>query len=268
MARGRPAPKSVRALSSRDAGEVRRGYLELRAQMAAKTSEERFAALASLIKRAARWQNARSLRTLRAIPHAAPLRSERVRLTLRASARDREFLQCVREADNARDAGEWDIGALLYGQAARFYPYHYGYLVQRSHCFKEMLRFTEAEIGYRDALALGAPCKDVWEHLGFVAVSSGFRGTPYPSNICEALTQEPFDELTTLHERLATSREAAHLIVLFYGPSARYSFPLLDHLRAAPLISELVSELIRLPAFLRANSQLVNSMIGDSLGND
>ena len=53
------------------------------------------------------------------------------------------------------------------------YPLHYGYRVQLAHMLKEQCRWQEAELNYREALALGAPGSDIIPHLEFSILQDG-----------------------------------------------------------------------------------------------
>lgn len=103
-------------------------------------------------------------------------RQERLALTFKAAAQDEEFRNLTAEADAARDAGRWEAAERAYERALAIYPLHFGYRIQHAHMCKEQGRFGEAEIGYRDALTLGARTADVAAHLAFVAGRQGHSG--------------------------------------------------------------------------------------------
>jgi tetratricopeptide (TPR) repeat protein len=105
-------------------------------------------------------------------------RQQRLALTFKAAAEDEEFRNLTAEADAARDAGRWEAAERAYGRALGIYPLHFGYRIQHAHMCKEQGRFDEAEIGYRDALTLGASTADVAAHLAFVADRQGHSGAP------------------------------------------------------------------------------------------
>jgi len=96
-------------------------------------------------------------------------------LTTRAASKDSEFRGLVAKADQARDSRQWVEGENHYREALALYPAHSGYMVQYAHCLKEQQKFPEAEIYYRSALALGAPARDVEEHVDFVASQQGYH---------------------------------------------------------------------------------------------
>lgn len=95
-------------------------------------------------------------------------RAEMTALTFQAAAEDEEFQTLVKQADAARDERRWADASALYERALGLHPLHFGYRVQHAHMMKEQERFEAAEIDYRDALALGAPIRDVLQHLDFV----------------------------------------------------------------------------------------------------
>ncbi len=103
-------------------------------------------------------------------------RQERLALTFKAAAQDEEFRNLTAEADASRDAGLWEAAERAYERALAIYPLHFGYRIQHAHMCKEQGRFDEAEIGYRDARALGARTVDVAAHLAFVAGRQGHSG--------------------------------------------------------------------------------------------
>ncbi len=105
-------------------------------------------------------------------------RAEKLRLTFEAAREDPEFARVVAAADGARDAGRWAEAETLYGRVLHWYPLHHGYRVQHAHMCKELGQLDRAEIGYRDALALGAPAADVDAHLAFVAHRQGVSAAP------------------------------------------------------------------------------------------
>src|SRR5579864_8347557 len=90
-------------------------------------------------------------RFLRRAARLSPTRRSASDVALRATARDFEFQRIIEEADQARDAAEWEEAAELYSAALRAYPDHCGYVVQLAHCLKEQDQFAEAECHYRSA---------------------------------------------------------------------------------------------------------------------
>ncbi len=100
-------------------------------------------------------------------------RAEKLRLTFEAAREDPQFARVVAAADAARDGARWAEAETLYGRVSVWYPLHHGYRVQHAHMCKELGRLDRAELGYRDALALGAPGPDVDPHLEFVADRQG-----------------------------------------------------------------------------------------------
>jgi tetratricopeptide (TPR) repeat protein len=96
-------------------------------------------------------------------------------ITLRAASQDPDFQALIAKADRARDRASWRAGERHYRAALALYPGHFGYMVQYAHCLKEQGKFVAAEIYYRSARALGAPLKDVHEHLAFVASRQGYQ---------------------------------------------------------------------------------------------
>lgn len=194
---------------------------------------------------------------LRALPLAAPWRRERVALTFRACRRDSTFADAMRQGDANRDARTWDQGVKHYSEGLQLYPYHHGCMLQRSHCLKESENFAEAELGYRDALALGAAFGDVWEHLAFVSARAGWRDRLYPTDLIEALESGA----ANLRDELVLSDEIRELAQLLFGaapPGAEWA---LEQARAAPCLEQLVERLVQDPRFTRANRRLLTHLL-------
>lgn len=99
-----------------------------------------------------------------------------VEVSIRASALDPDFVEHVSAGDYARDMKDWENAENRYEAALSLFPLHPGYLVQCGHVAKERGRWTEAEVNYRSAWALGAPPADVLEHLLYV-VDANLRST-------------------------------------------------------------------------------------------
>jgi len=246
------------------------GVLALRHALACMEGSERFKLLLSLLDSAAttRFENGQNT-VLRNVPKAGVRRSERVELSMRASALDTGFVEAIHQADDARDARDWELGMALYGKGISIYPYQYGYIVQRGHCLKELCYFIEAEICYRDALAFGAPLNDVWEHLDFVAKKNGYYKEPYPSKICAHLR---VDKATTPWEcwrdELTVSREVLQLSKLLYGDIAVGPVWVLKGLRAAPEKALAIPWMLEDPFLSTFNSHLLSWLSRNGLAAD
>ncbi len=93
-----------------------------------------------------------------------------IKSSQRAALSDNRFLGFVREADSFRDQKNWLAARAKYAAALSYYPYQCSYWAQHGHMAKEQNHFARAEISYRSACALGAPPKDVIEHLRFVII--------------------------------------------------------------------------------------------------
>ncbi|HEX3920393.1 MAG TPA: hypothetical protein VHW60_23880 [Caulobacteraceae bacterium] len=134
-----------------------------------------------------------ALRVQRSAWRLARTRREAIALTLEAAHRDEDFLRAIGDADAARDRGAWAAGEQQYGRALALYPLHFGYSVQYGHMLKEQLRFTRAEIAYRNGLVLGAPAADVVVHLRFVCErqEKPYLPSPGPSDEPRPMAQPP-----------------------------------------------------------------------------
>lgn len=114
---------------------------------------------------------------------------------------------------------------------------------------------VDAEIGYRDALALGAPIDHVWLHLEFVARRNGGGVRLYSPQVSETVF-EPLGG-AEVRSKLVTSCEVRALAWLLHGVSSPANPWLLQILRAAPLREQVKQLLIADPAFINANGSLI-----------
>jgi tetratricopeptide (TPR) repeat protein len=185
-------------------------------------------------------------------PEAVRSREGALAWAIRASGLDSRFKSLIKLGDEARDGGDFDLGVSAYRRALKLYPDHQAYHVQLGHCLKEARRFEEAEVGYRDAIALGAPLDDVMEHLSFVMERSGSTQRAYPADILDILT----GRLRIDRYRLVTSRDCLALGELFFGETLPASW-VVRALRAAPTVGEAVAFLVSDPAFQSRNRRLL-----------
>src|SRR5437588_10689988 len=69
-------------------------------------------------------QDGEAKQLLRAAPRLANSRRQLVELTLRAAAKDGDFIALATSGDRARDAGNWADGERRYAEALALYPAH------------------------------------------------------------------------------------------------------------------------------------------------
>jgi O-antigen biosynthesis protein len=111
-------------------------------------------------------------------------------------------------ADNARDAGQWELAAGLYRKALGRYPRNSGVWVQYGHALKESgeLRnpdkLAQAEKAYRKALSLDPGAADSHLQLGHVLKLQGKTGEAKASYLrafaLEPTVPYPLQELSGL----------------------------------------------------------------------
>jgi tetratricopeptide (TPR) repeat protein len=83
----------------------------------------------------------------------------------------------ITRADRARDSGEWQRAAGLYGIALERTPNNPPIWVQYGHALKESGRRAEAENAYRTAIAYAPADADAHMQLGHVLKLQGSVGT-------------------------------------------------------------------------------------------
>lgn len=228
-------------------------FFDLRARLATKPDDVVRRTLNLVLLRARASKSERSLAIMRSLPKLAPQRFLGVEISFKAARNDPGFLEPARIGNAARDAGHWEKGITAYGEALRYYPLHYGYRVQYGHCLKEAQRFHEAEICYRDALALGASIVDVWPHLEHSVRSVGGGARIYPP---EVIAQLELEEARRV-DAFTTSQDLSLLGRLFLNEDRFEIGWIIRTLRGAPRRSQIIEQLLKDPAFSRANRRLL-----------
>ncbi len=165
----------------------------------------------------------------------------------------------ITEADAARDRRDWELAVVGYETVLAQVPFHAGYMVQFAHCLKEMRQMEEAELCYRDALALGAPSRDVLEHLAFCAWQSGWRGLCYPDDL---LLQLQYDVVEPVGHRVfdlqfVTSGDVVAVLRGFFDNPDLSTHAVLSWMRRATRLDDLLAAVIASDAFLHDNRPLV-----------
>lgn len=164
-------------------------------------------------------------------------------------------------ADAARDSCDWLTALRGYVDALIRAPLHAGYAVQAGHCLKEMGRMADAELCYRDAVALGAPKDDVMKHLAFVSRRDGYGGHCYPSAVQRALDGDVVGDAgigeAAFRLKLATSHDARLLLTFLLNCEDLSDGKVLSLLREAPCIDDLLGRLILDDAFVAVNGPIV-----------
>lgn len=98
----------------------------------------------------------------------------------RAALADDRFRIHVQQGDWARDSKNWAAAEQEYAAALKLYPYQRTYWTQHGHVTKEQGKFTQAEISYRTAAALGVPEDEVEEFVLDVAGRQHEKDIPRP----------------------------------------------------------------------------------------
>ncbi len=195
-------------------------------------------------------------------PAAPPMsrRQEAVLCVARVGANP-QLEAALRAADRARDARDWLAALAGYVDALSRAPLHAGYTVQAGHCLKEMGRMADAELCYRDAVALGAAAEDVMEHLAFVAWRQGHVRPCYPPAIQRALDDDVLGDAglgeAAFKLRLATSHDARLLLACLLDREDLSDGMVLTLLREAPCLDDLLARLILDDAFAQVNAAII-----------
>ncbi len=258
LALGKGVPLALKPLDvliSPGAQQESRRFQNFRARLAQVPEDRVRRVLTLLLGRAVIAARRGNPSLLRSLPDLAPTRAVAVWISQQAAGHDPDFKQRVAQGDRARDAGNWTHGVDAYVAALNLYRRHAGYRVQLSHCLKESGMTVEAEIGYRDAVALGAPIDHIWLHLEFVARRNGGGVRLYSPHVTETVF-EPLGGAEVRSE-LVTSCEVRALAWLLHGIASPATPWLLQILRAAPLREQVKQLLIADPAFINANGSLI-----------
>ena len=234
-------------------------FHDLRSRLATKPDDVIRRTLRLILLRArARATAEQSLAIMRSLPQLAPRRPLAVEISFNAARFDPEFQRHAKEGNAARDGGHWSRGISAYERALAFYPLHSGYRVQLSHCLKEDGQFERAEIGYRDALALGASVQDVWPHLEYAVHYGGGAMCIYPPDVLAELEKCPDG---TAFMDLSFSDDLKSLAWLFWGETEFSLAWTVRMLRAAPRRTQIIEHLMNDPIFSRSNRSLL-ALIG------
>jgi hypothetical protein len=174
---------------------------------------------------------------------------------------DPQIGAAIRAADRARDASDWLAALGGYVEALSRAPLHAGYTVQAGHCLKEMGRMADAELCYRDAVALGAAAEDVMEHLAFVAWREGQVKPCYPLAIQSALDDDVVGDAglgeAAFMLRLATSHDVRLLLACLLDREDLSDGKVLSLVREAPCLDDLLAWLILDDAFAQVNAPII-----------
>jgi len=152
---------------------------------------------------------------------------------------DERFRALVQQGDWARDERNWELAADDYARALALYPYQRSYWTQLGHMRKEQGRYSEAEIAYRTAVALGEPLADVVEHAEFVIHRQGETGTRPALHLPHSGHGSTADQPPSLPDLEA-------LLWLLNLPSQADPQSTLARLRDHPAIDSLMASLIHL----------------------
>lgn len=184
---------------------------------------------------------------LRSVPRKSASRDAAVAATHAAASCDPEFLHLVAEADQARDARQFERGEYAYWRALDLYPLHDGYRTQYAHCLKEQGKWAEAELHYRTALALGGPAGDLHRHIEACAQARGVAPCLPPDG---TLGSDPIDLPPTLDDI-----QGLFAMLLHRGPASVEEA--LDLLRDCRRRRDVALALVAHPDFPRANPDLM-----------
>jgi hypothetical protein len=192
----------------------------------------------------------------RVLVAAIPDRRLAVGASLRFSAQDPEFQDLVRQGDARRDARHWGEGEHAYWRALSLYPMHSGYRVQYAHCLKEQSKFADAELQYRNALALGNAGADLTEHVHFAAGRSGRGLDPRVSAAIAAYWSSSAPSEDPLAAPVMSS-DIPRLGELLIGRSAWSVDETCSFMHKAPLVRDVVALMLERPDFAAANRDLL-----------
>ncbi|GLV28222.1 hypothetical protein TomTYG75_07450 [Sphingobium sp. TomTYG75] len=234
-------------------------FHDLRSRLATKSDDVVRRTLRLILLRARASANAeQSVGIMRSLPLLAPKRTLAVEISFKAARLDLEFQRLAKEGNAARDNGNWSRGISAYERALTFYPLHSGYRIQLSHCLKEDGQFERAEIGYRDALALGASVADVWPHLEYSVHYGGGAMRIYSPDVLVELERFPNN---TAALDLSHSDDLKSLAWLFWEQTEFSLAWTVRMLRTAPRRTQIIEHLMNDPLFSRANRSLL-ALIG------
>lgn len=201
----------------------------------------------------AQGQEQRAAAFLRFVSNLAKSRDAAVGWTFQASVLDNQFQELVRRADRSRDLGEWALGEADYWSALSLYPLHYGYMAQYAHTLKEQGRFSEAEIYYRSALALGGPPDDLIEHIQFVASKDGYDAP---------IEDARHGPVGIGMDAMPTHLDIRNILFLCFGECSHCHPDILPTMRACSTVKEVFTRIVNASRFATVNQQLLYA-IGD-----
>lgn len=186
-----------------------------------------------------------------------------VEATLRLASTDLEFVEFIRAGDLARDAGNWERGEYNYWKALQIYPLHRGYKVQYAHCLKEQGKYYDAELRYREALALGERSGDLIRHLRFIAEMSGHSVSGATLDSIAAYWEggEPYVPLGVP----AIGSDIAACGDLLLGRSAWSASEACHLMDQCPRLHQVVRAMMKRPEFVQANRELL-TLIAETEG--
>ncbi len=125
---------------------------------------------------------------------------------------------------------------------------------------KELGCYMDAELCYRDALALGAPPSDVMQHLAFTADRGGCSSAVYDEEVIEALEHdEVIDGVgsAAFALRLVVSDDVTAMYGLCFEEADVSAAIRLAAMRRTPRFDDFLAETIANPRFARENPRLV-----------
>ena len=201
-------------------------------------------------------------------PHTSPgpggLR-EAVVATLRRSGQDGNFSQLVAVADGHREAGRFGEAFEAYMALLALEPLHCGYRVQAGHMLKDQGRFSDAELLYRDALALGAAPSGVIEHLVFAAHRAACPGLIYRDDVLAAFDADRVEDgvgSAAFALELVTAGETADILALAFDAHDLSPAACLAVMRRAPQRDEMLAAMIASQRFTTENPRLAAAATG------
>lgn len=193
----------------------------------------------------------------RALPLLLADRRAAVDATLRLAAGDRDFRRLVAIADTARDHREWSVGEYNYWLGLKLYPLHSGYIVQYAHCIREQNKFLEAEIQYRNALALGEKA----EMRHYITACCTERGAQVSAENLDAVFSASSGAWSRPFDFPPTSKNVQDLYDLLLGRGANF-IEIADIMNLCPSILEVALRLCQSKEFRAANRRVLSLIAG------
>ncbi len=199
----------------------------------------------------------------RQVPRVLSGRRRRVKATVRLASLDSKFDDAIQAGDAARDRGDWAGGEFKYFQALLCYPLHYGYIVQYAHCLKEQGKWIDAEVEYRNALALGENSADLIGHIKFVEAKRGASSSRATTDSIKAYWGDERRANIPLSVPPIKS-DIIELFRIFLQQGAPSHEEIASIMQASPSVGKVIERLVEYPSFVTANRTLIGFLVETS----